>query len=174
MNDNNLEKKNLIDVSEPVNQSIMKGLVTGGLYLPLTLQKYRRIAKEEFDKLGITDNFIFIIFCLFGFGAYLTLIGVCCGWTEAGQTSVRTMSGVERISVYKANALVYLEPIGFLLTFFAAPVMCLFCAVKMENTIRELAKENGIENYQVNKFFLSVFHIYYVNYCLDEIKKLKK
>ena len=165
-----MEEKKLIDVSEPVGQSIINGIITGGLWLPLTIKKYREIARDEFDKLGINDNFVFAIFCLFGFGFWVYILGGSFGITVKD-------TGIEKIQkglmVCELNAFHYLTYIGWIMLI-AAAGMCLFTAVKMENLIKEQAAKNGMENYQINKVFLVIFHIYYVNYCLDEIKRLKK
>ena len=167
-----MEEKKLIDVSEPVGQSIIKGIITGGLWLPLTIKNYREVARDEFDKLGINDNFVFAIFCLFGFGFWMYILGSSFGLTIKEVVTNKRIPGVMNW-ICEWNALRYLTYVGWIMLI-AGPLMCIFTAFKMENLIKEQAAKNGIENYQVNKILLIIFHIYYVNYCLEEIKRLKK
>ena len=183
-----MEEKKLIDVSEPVGQSIIKGIITGGLWAPLTIKQYREVVRDEFDKLGINENFVFGIFSLFGLGSLICIFGCGLGRmavTVGAETAKRldmSEKGLERyvgrldklgMMLCEGNALRYLAYIGAIMLI-AALAMCIFTAFKMENIIKEQAAKNGIENYQINKAWLIIFHIYYVNYCLEEIRRLKK
>ena len=183
-----MEEKKLVDVSEPVGQSIIKGVITGGLWAPLTIKQYREVARDEFDKLGINDNFIFRIFCLFGLGSLICILGCALGSTAvtAGAETAKRLKVTEKqleknlenfdklgVTLCEGNALRYLAYIGAIILI-GALVMCILAAVKMENLIKEQAAKNGIENYRINKALLIIFHIYYVNYCLEDIKGRKK
>ena len=53
----------------------------------------------------------------------------------------------------------------------AGSIMLIVTAFSLKNAVVEEAESKAIPNYQMNSFYLFLFNIFYINFCLNEIKE---
>ena len=155
-------------VVEPTFGFVWKNIVTAGFYSVLWLNRFRWCAGEAMDRVRVTSGLVNALMFTIGGAALLYTLAFAgvepIVYIESGEPLL--VNGNQAYSLGFGETLRKLASLGALVS----GIICIRIAFLLRSYVMEKATRCGILNYNMNAFFLVIFNLFYINYCLVELK----
>ena len=155
-------------VVEPTFNFVWKNIVTAGFYSVLWLNRFRWCAGEAMDRVRMTSGMVNALMYTIGGAALLYTV------LFADVSQIIHLDTGEPVIV--GGDPVYSLGIGENLYWLAqlcamvSGIICIRIAFLLCSYVKDKAARLGLTDYRMNTFLLVIFNLFYINYCLVELK----
>ena len=155
-------------VVEPTFNFVWKNIVTAGFYSVLWLNRFRWCAGEAMDRVRMTSGLVNALMYTIGGAALLYTLafaGVGPIVYESGAQAFAD-DGTPMYGLGIGGNLSMLAELGSIVS----GIICIRIAFLLRSYVKDKASRLGLADYRMNTFLLMIFNLFYINYCLVELK----
>ena len=155
-------------VVEPTFNFVWKTIVTAGFYSVLWLNRLRWCAGEAMDRVRVTSGLVNALMFTLGAVALLYALSFADVSTVVDRYSGEPLivGGNQAYLLGFGETLYRLAELGSLVS----GIICIRIAFLLRSYVKDKAARLGLTDYRMNTFFLVIFNLFYINYCLVELK----